>query len=401
MAAARAELPLSAVRAEHRLLNDLHLSSIAVGQLFVDATRALGLAPPQSPTDAANATVAEVAQALEELGEDGERGDSTKEAFPPGLDAWARAFTVDWVERPLPRSPAASESGQWQVLAPEDHALANGLRESIDKLSGQGVLVCLPADFKEHHIDLLLAGTQRILAGQPAAKFVLALNGGVGASFAKSLALELPEVTTCVVDTPADDLRAVEWVLAEAQAAVGYWEAKYDAQGIRREPVLRLMTLPTEEAAVPLDSDDVILVTGGGKGIAAECAFTLAKETGARLALMGRSRADRDKELAANLDRMTAAGVSFTYLLADVTDADAVQAAVSEVQSQWGQVTAVLHAAGVNKPQRLTSLDHDAVLATLRPKVDGVRNVLAAIEPEHLRLLVTFGSIIGRAGLAG
>ena len=400
LAAERAELPLSAVQAEHRLLSDLHLSSIAVSQLFVDSARALDLAPPESPTDAANATVAEVALALEELAEHGPPNRSTPEAFPPGVDSWARAFTVDWVDRQLPRQVTASPPGQWHVLAPSDHSLANALTQSIDKLPGQGVIVCLPAELEEQHIDLLIEGAQRILAEQ-GGKFVLSLQGGVGASFAKSLALELPNVTTCVVDTPADDPRAAGWVMDEVQAAVGYSEARYDSQGVRRQPVLRLMPLPSEDSPVPLDSDDVILVTGGGKGIAAECAFALARETGVRLALMGRSRADSDEVLVANLKRMSAAGVVYKYLVADVTDAHVVDAAVAEVQAEWGPITAVLHAAGVNNPQRLKTLDRDALLATVRPKMDGARNVLAAIESEHLKILVTFGSIIGRAGMPG
>ena len=62
----------------------------------------------------------------------------------------------------------------------------------------------------------------------------------------------------------------------------------YDTSGQRREPVWRLLPLSDESTALPLGSDDVLLVTGGGKGITAECALSLARETGTRLALFGR-----------------------------------------------------------------------------------------------------------------
>src|SRR5262249_51176601 len=65
--AERGELPVSAVKDDDRLLGQLHLNSITVGQLVAEASRRVGLPPPVAPTDYAMATVAEVACALDEL----------------------------------------------------------------------------------------------------------------------------------------------------------------------------------------------------------------------------------------------------------------------------------------------------------------------------------------------
>ena len=108
-----------------------------------------------------------------------------------------------------------------------------------------------------------------------------------------------------------------------------------------------------------------------------------------------------DAELAANLERMAAAGVRYRYVRADVTSADEVKAAVEEVRGTLGPVTAVLHGAGRNEPNSLLNLDQSAFERTLAPKIGGLEAVLAATDPASLRLLVTFGSIIGRAGLRG
>ena len=70
-------------------------------------------------------------------------------------------------------------------------------------------------------------------------------------------------------------------------------------------------------------------------------------------------------------------------------------------EHQLGPVTALLHGAGTNTPQLIAALDEEAIQRTLAPKVRGLRNVLAAVDPNRLRLLVTFGSIIARAGLRG
>ncbi len=67
----------------------------------------------------------------------------------------------------------------------------------------------------------------------------------------------------------------------------------------------------------------MLLVTGGGKGITAECALVMAQDTGAKLALLGRADPEQDPELAENLARMSAAGIRHRYDRADVTDAAA------------------------------------------------------------------------------
>ncbi|GAB3885190.1 hypothetical protein GCM10029964_047450 [Kibdelosporangium lantanae] len=151
----------------------------------------------------------------------------------------------------------------------------------------------------------------------------------------------------------------------------------------------------------PLSQDDVLLVTGGGKGITAECALAIAQDSGARLALVGRADPAEDTELAANLARMDAAGVHVRYERADVTSAEQIRTAVGKLTAELGPVTAVLHGAGRNEPNALANLTPEAFDRTLAPKITGLRNVLAAIDPDQVKLLITFGSIIGRAGLRG
>ncbi|WP_440902652.1 polyketide synthase dehydratase domain-containing protein, partial [Actinosynnema sp.] len=97
----------------------------------------------------------------------------------------------------------------------------------------------------------------------------------------------------------------------------------------------------------------------------------------------------------------TAAGVRHRYERADTTSADQLAAAVTRFRADLGDVTAVLHGAGRNEPTALPNLTEDAFRATLAPKVDGLRAVLDAVGEPNVRLLITFGSIIGRAGLRG
>ena len=102
-----------------------------------------------------------------------------------------------------------------------------------------------------------------------------------------------------------------------------------------------------------------------------------------------------------NFARFAAAGVRSGYVRADVTDAEAVRAAVVEIERNLGPVTAILHGAGLNTPQLIGALDEAAFRRTVEPKISGAQNVLAAVNAKKLKLFVTFGSIIARTGLPG
>jgi enediyne polyketide synthase len=354
--------------------------------------------------------VAEVAEALSHQAPLEPAAADEVPAAPAGVDSWVRPFTVERIERPLTRAQAkrtqpTAPARSWRIVAPPDHPLAGPLAA---RLEGSGVALLLPPEVDERHPPLFVEAAQAALASPGPLRFLVIQQGGVGGAFARTLHLEIPGTATTVLDLPADHPDAASWVVAELAAQTGaapaYSEAHYDDAGVRRVPVLRLLPEAAETAGpaeLPLGAEDVLLVTGGGKGIAAECALDLARATGVRLALLGRSRPEEDAELAANLERFAAAGVQALYLPADVTDGPAVRAAVERAEAELGPVTAFLHGAGTNSPRRLASLDGAACLRTFAPKGAGFRNVLAAIDPRRLRLLVTFGSIIARIGLRG
>jgi enediyne polyketide synthase len=407
LVAARAELPVSAVGDQSRMLSDLHLNSISVGQLVSEAARQLGLPRMAGLTDFANASVAGIARALEELKSTGGAASSEDPRQPPpGVDHWVRTFTVELVEtkrapqraRPQPGVPAC-----WHIFAPANHPLAQPLRAALEQTITSGVAVCLPENPGEENIASLLQAGRAALAMQESPRWVVVQHGWGGGGFARTLHLENPGVAVCVVNVPLSHPQSVQWTVAEALAAGGFTEVHFTNDGRRLEPRLKLVEFspPNIKPEVSAGPEDVLLVTGGGKGIAAECALAFARETGVTLALLGRGDPKSDPALAENLSRMAAAGVRYDYVRADVTDAQAVRAAVAEIERSLGPVTAILHGAGANTPRLITALDEAAFRRTVAPKISGARHLLAAVDPDKLRLLVTFGSIIARTGLPG
>jgi enediyne polyketide synthase len=414
LAAERAELPLDAVRPDTQPLDELHLSSITVGQIVNHAARELGVSAPMAASSFATLTLAELAEALDDLASAGQAGDDDAQRQPDGVAPWVRAFATELVPQPAPRRAVTAADGQWQVFAPEGHPLAEPLGHALKAaMLGDGVLLCLPADCGERHVALMLdAAHAALAAGGGQGRFVVVQDERGAAGLAKTLHLEAPTVATCVVTLPlpggtatAADAETVGKIVADVAATTGFTEVHYDQAGTRRVPVLRPVTdLPDNrelDGQLPLGRGDVLLVTGGGKGITAECALALARDTGAAVALTGRSDPATDGELAANLDRMEAAGVTYRYVQADVTSAADMKTAVEEIGATLGQVTAVLHGAGRNVPVPLASLSETSFKQTLGPKIGGLAATLAATDPAALKLLITFGSIIGRAGLRG
>jgi enediyne polyketide synthase len=389
LVAERTEIPAEAIGAESRMLDDLHLTSIAVGEIAVEAARRLGLPAPSAPTELSGATIGELAQALGDPRREGPAGRSIE---PPGAGSWVRTFAIDWIERPL--TPAVTEPGPsgWHVYATPGHPLAGPLARALDAAGGEGVAICVPV-VETAGIALLFEAARAALA---APRFlVVQSSGGIAAGLARSVHLEAPGCDVAVVTLPLDD-HAAELAAAEAVAVRGFVEVRYSDDWRRLEPVLKRVAVTDAGLPLPVGPEDVVLVTGGARGIAAECMLRLAQASGAALAILGRSDS-ADGEVAANLERLRAAGVRVRYASADVTDARAVRAAVAAL----GPVTAVVHAAGVNEPRLLADADLDLFARALRPKVLGLENVLAAVDCERLRMLVTFGSIIARIGMRG
>jgi len=397
LVAKRTELPPDSIAETAQLLRDLHLNSIVVGEIVASAARELGVAPPVDLLRFADASLGELARALEQL-HDLNGTAPTPDAVPAGIADWCRAFLVDWTPRPIRHRPGLRRApGNWSVFGPPDHPFLEVLSRTA--LTGNGVVVCMWDAPIEEQLNTILAGAHKAMEMEGSDRYFAVLGRvDIAGAFARTLSLEHPNILTRVIEaSPCSDVvRYLEAELSETQSHI---EVRYDAGGQRYEPCFRLLA-PTNEDAIPIRSGEVVLVSGGAKGIVAECAFALAKETGAKLVLLGRSQKD-DPLVSAHVRTLEASGVVAGYSQTDVTNPQAVRAAVSRAEQIYGPIVGIIHGAGQNKPTLLRGLDETKVRDTLAPKVQGFRSVVAAVNTDALRLLVTFGSVIGRVGLRG
>jgi enediyne polyketide synthase len=394
-----AELTPASIDSDATLLGDLHLNSIAVAQIAVEAARTLGLAPLSSPADFATATVVGLADALTDLSRHGQQTNASFDALE-GSKPWSRFF--ESVEGDAGAQARAGEPAtQWAVVGPgAHHDLGSRLREALPRAERgtSGLLIIVErvstADLPEIHAALQAA------ALAPARSVVALVTRNAPVSgMARSLSLERPDLRLVVVDaTEAGDSSDVVNEIADPRQ--GFSEIRLTSSGARLTPGLRLRPVEPSRAPLDLAAAGVVVVTGGANGIAAECGAAVAEATGVRLLVLGRS--DPGVSVTReSLRRYRARGIEIEYRVADVTDNAALNEALRGGPFPEAPVVGVIHGAGINVPRPIVELDLETFERTVRTKVDGARHLLESISADHLRFFVSFGSIIARTGMAG
>lgn len=272
-------------------------------------------------------------------------------------------------------------------------------------------------------------------------------HGGV-TGLMKTLALEWPRVRCTAVDVnpeqPAGNV--ARCLLAELAAGDGRVEVGY--AGSRRLSVRsRLVSLDyANPAPLRIDSDWVILITGGGRGITAEVACELAKRYRPTLVTLGRAplpepeespdtanlatpqqlkaaliermrrtgqsptpatveaaiaRVLRDREIRRNLAALRRAGARVVYHQVDVRDAAAFGAVIDGIYQAHGRLDGVIHGAGIIEDKLLEDKSPDSFDRVFDTKVDGAFILSRALHPDSLKFLVFFSSVSGRFGNRG
>lgn len=380
------ELPLASIHAKSSVLGELHLNSLQLIELVATVASGLGKQPPAADRFVTDVTVSELAEIIEAQPDVG----ASEAPSVPGVRDWVRAFTRRWV--PFTPTTGLTAPVAWTV-----HSLPGGPPVPLpehgdDSAARRGLVLTVGARTEiEPTMSEVVDMVGRIRAVSPDLLVLLHHDHPAAAALARSIAAEVDDCAVTVVDAGAEG----EVDLACA-TEVGYRELRLDEDSGLAAAVTEPHR-PSAGAPLPLRTGDVCLVTGGTTGITAHCAAELATVTGAKLVVLGRRAVD-DPDVAAGLELLRQR-VAADYVRCDVTDAAEVSTAVAAARER-GPIRGLLHGAGSNEPRLLSALDEDTVRATVRPKVAGLRRLLAEVGDE-LTLVLGFGSIIGRMGLAG
>nr|CBZ42145.1 non-ribosomal peptide synthetase [Streptomyces himastatinicus ATCC 53653] len=286
------------------------------------------------------------------------------------------------------------------VLAPPLSGGADPRARLAAATAELSALVGALADGEFGHPLLLLvtAGAQYVRDGDTVDLGTCALPALV-----RTAAAENPRLVIRQLDLPAE---ADAW-----PAALSAELADRDRTGVvavrdgrRRQPRLAPVERDGADPAPPLLAGGLYLVTGGLGGIGHDIAGYLTAAYGARLLLVGRSPADGEK--AARLAELTALG-EVVYRQLDVTDAAALEAAVTDAETRWGRpLDGALHLAGADPTGQWADLERHTVAnesgevfaAQYGAKVAGTLAVAEVLATRPDASLVLFGSVNGEFG---
>lgn len=390
-------LPLESLDERLRLLSDLHLNSIRARHAIAQCAQRLGIGRlPFELARFANARIEEVATHLESL-QKNMAGDSREFA---GVAPWLRMYQHAWTDIPgapvdTGHLPACSLIDSDGLL---DQPCLDLLRHST--AAATCLLLVLPRAPGAAIAQAMLDSVHAVIDHQTLRGILVLQQGQIANAFMQSAALDLPDLRFCVVEYDRLDPACLAVAMADYQdSSAGYSELRMRARQCHRR---QLALMPPSAPVAPWSPmpGSVLLVTGGASGIGAASAAAMARTFGCKLALLGRSAPERDTVQQA-LAQLRAQDCEVQYFQADLAVAAQAADAVAAIEIAMGPIRGVLHAAGINQPVNVASLDRQELAATVASKVGSLKSVLGCLPTAQLELLVGYGSIIGELGLAG
>ena len=266
-------------------------------------------------------------------------------------------------------------------------------------------------------------------------------------------------IKTCALEWPRASVKAIDLAsagrpltaLAEAIAdelLQGGGELEVALKASRRNTLVSV-NKPVQAGASVLVANDVVLVSGGARGVTAACLREWAGRQAAcgcplRLVLLGRTELQTEpaacvgindaaqlkqillasaktvgelltpatlsqrvhavlaaREIRQSIASLTASGAQVRYCAVDVQNTVALNSLLQDVRQSWGPIRGLIHAAGVLSDKRIADKTDAQFAHVFDTKVRGLQALLAATQSDPLRLLCVFSSVSARCGNTG
>ncbi|MBT3193356.1 MAG: SDR family NAD(P)-dependent oxidoreductase [Verrucomicrobia bacterium] len=154
-----------------------------------------------------------------------------------------------------------------------------------------------------------------------------------------------------------------------------------------------------------LQASDVVLVTGGGRGITAQLILALAASVKPFLILVGSTDLDSESshadEVRDTLKRLADLGCKTDYVQCDLSRPDTVREMMQSIAKRHPPVTGVIHGAGLLADSNIAEKRASDFADVVGVKSGSARLIEAALDLSALRFWVSMSSIAAFLGNAG
>lgn len=266
------------------------------------------------------------------------------------------------------------------------------------------------------------------------------LSGGIS-GFIKTLGHEFEiQVKHLYSEKPSEIMKELE-----------FWDTNIE---ISYSNSIRYTLVPTsieetisDVSELDIGEKDVLLVTGGGRGITFKCIEAVCEIAKPKVALLGiedisecsvedlkltetelkdrkqkmieKLRETEEKvtpvmidkkwnqfifnlEVLENIQTLEQKGIIATYHRTDVTNKEAVADSIKKIEEEFrSKVTHIVHGAGLEESKQFKKKKFDFSRFIVSVKVEGIWNILDAVDMKKLKRVICFTSIAGRFGNMG
>lgn len=219
------------------------------------------------------------------------------------------------------------------------------------------------------------------------------------------------------------------------------------ADGTRHRLSSVLTRSVVTENRCPLRQEDVLLVSGGSRGVTSSCTLELAKRVKCTYVLLGRAEIleeNNDDEETAKItdpknmkiliakrfkaqgykgplsaiekkakailaqrdmlktfEKIRATGNRVFYYSCDVNDREGMKQTIARIEQEVGKISGVVHGAGIVADSKIWNKDMKSFRRVFDTKYKGLNNIMDHVDKNTLKLLVMFSSVSGYFGNDG
>ena len=273
------------------------------------------------------------------------------------------------------------------------------------------------------------------------------IGGGI-TGLVKSLNLEWSPVFCRALDIqPELSVRKIaDHIISELHdPTVNIVEVAFSGDGRKTTSVTPVKVEEKQNIVTTVTKDSVFLVSGGARGVTANCVVEMASAFKCKFILLGRSdfsfqvpefakngidegslkrhimndlkdRGEKPslpkvqhtfgnivakKEMDDTILRIRNAGGEVKYLQGDVTDLDSEKPELEKITSKFGAITGIIHGAGRLADKYIQDKSEADFENVLSVKLDGLLSLLGVVDLNKLKHLILFSSVAGFYGNLG